>query len=139
MAAGVVVLGNGAVLGAGACCGGVTVVPVLVLMFLIILLSVLGLLINSEEIKHRKTITPARIQVPFSSTSVVCLTPMNWLLKPAIFPDKPPPFGFWINTISPSSAEATMISIKNSNDMSVFFEFLNSDCKISAFTGIKQT
>jgi hypothetical protein len=32
-----------------------------------------------------------------------------------------------------------MISIKNSNDMSVFFEFLNSDCKISAFTGIKQT
>lgn len=133
------VLGNGVVLVAGACCAGVVVVPVLVLMFLIMLLSVAGLLISNEEIRHRKTITPARIQVPFSSTSVVCLTPMNWLLKPAMLPDRPPPFGFWINTISPNSAEATMISIKNSNDMSVFFEFLNSDCKISAFSGIKQT
>ena len=26
-------------------------------------------------------ITAAKIQVPFSNTSVVCLTPMNWLLK----------------------------------------------------------
>ena len=50
--------------------------------------------INTVENKQRITTAAASIQVPFSRTSVVCLTPMNWLLNPATFPARPPPFGF---------------------------------------------
>ena len=50
--------------------------------------------IKTVENKQSKTTAVARIQVPFSRTSVVCLTPINWLLKPATFPASPPPFGF---------------------------------------------
>ena len=39
-------------------------------------------------------IIPANYQVPFSKTSVVCLTPINWLLKPPTLADNPPPLGF---------------------------------------------
>ena len=48
---------------------------------------------KAEKIQSRAT-TVAKIQVPFSNTSVVCLTPMNWLLSPPTLPAKPPPFGF---------------------------------------------
>jgi hypothetical protein len=55
----------------------------------------------------------AKIQVPFSKKSPVFCTPINCdeLEK---FDDKPPPLGFWINTISTSSAQ-TMIAMINNN------------------------
>ena len=46
---------------------------------------------KTVEKRQRATTKVARIQVPFSSTSVVCFTPINWLLKPATFPARPPP------------------------------------------------
>ncbi len=46
--------------------------------------------------KHKRAIAMAITQVPFSSTSVVCFTPMNWVLNPAMLPANPPPLGFWI-------------------------------------------
>ena len=49
---------------------------------------------NMVENRQSSTTTEARIQVPFSRISVVCLTPINWLLNPATFPASPPPFGF---------------------------------------------
>lgn len=55
----------------------------------------------------------AKSQVPFSSTSVVCLTPINWLLNPPMLPERPPPLGFWINTIKPRIIQAREIKIKN--------------------------
>ena len=33
--------------------------------------------INKVETRHKTPITPAKIHVPFSSTSVVCFTPIN--------------------------------------------------------------
>ncbi len=65
-------------------------------------------LMTSTETRQSMTRTLDSIQVPFSSISVVCLTPMNWLLKPAIFPARPPPFGLWISTMAPSKMEANM-------------------------------
>ena len=49
---------------------------------------------KTAENKQSNAITAASTQVPFSNTSVVCLTPMNWELKPAILPANQPPFGF---------------------------------------------
>src|SRR5688500_18221130 len=49
---------------------------------------------NTGEIIVSTAINTAIIHVPFSSTSVVCLTPINCVLKPAMFPASPPPFGF---------------------------------------------
>ena len=77
--------------------------------------------IKKEERRHNAAITVAKIHVPFSSTSEVCLTPMNWLLIPAMFPVNPPPLGFWIKTIKPSITEANMIRIMNNVVMSDFF------------------
>lgn len=65
-AAGVVA---GAVTGAVFCAGA--------LKFLSKLVLVLPVLKNKTETKHSTAITPAKIQVPFSSTSVVCFTPIN--------------------------------------------------------------
>ena len=50
--------------------------------------------IKNVDKRQRTPTIPANSQVPFSNTSVVCFTPINWLLKPAIFPARPPPFGF---------------------------------------------
>src|SRR6187402_2810553 len=111
---------------AGACWAGAVLEPELVLIFLIMSLLSEGLLISNEETRQSTTITLASIQVPFSNTSVVCFTPMNWLLKPAILPARPPPLGFCIKT-------------RNNSAISVLFDLLNSECKISAFTGIEQT
>jgi hypothetical protein len=81
-----------------------------------ILPEVLGTLevspeIKSVEIRHKTPITPAKIHVPFSSTSVVCFTPINWLLKPAILPASPPPFGFCTSTIRPRITLASITII----------------------------
>jgi len=57
-------------------------------------LAEVALGMNTVENKQSSTTTDARIQVPFSRISVVCLTPINWLLNPATFPASPPPFGF---------------------------------------------
>ena len=67
---------------------------VLVVVFISLTLLFAALGINTVEKTQSKTTTVARIQVPFSNTSVVCLTPINWLLKPATLPARPPPFGF---------------------------------------------
>jgi len=57
-------------------------------------LPVLALEINKTDMMQSIANADPKIHVPFSSTSVVCFTPMNWLLKPANVPLKPPPFGF---------------------------------------------
>ena len=49
---------------------------------------------NRVEVMANTAMTAANIQVPFSSTSVVCLTPMKLLVKPPTLAFKPPPFGF---------------------------------------------
>jgi hypothetical protein len=63
--------------------------------------------IKMVEKRQSNTTAVARIQVPFSKTSVVCLTPINWLLKPATFPARPPPFGFCTNIIKPNKPHAS--------------------------------
>ena len=50
--------------------------------------------INKVEVRHNTPIIAAKSQVPFSSTSVVCFTPISWLLNPPSDEDKPPPLGF---------------------------------------------
>src|SRR5258706_9849748 len=77
--------------------------------------------IKKTDPKHNRPIMPAKSQVPFSSTSVVCFTPINWLLKPAILPANPPPLGFCTNTINPSTTEANTIKITNNVVISVYF------------------
>ena len=87
---------NGAGAGvAGACVGSVLVFVgrVFTLSSRLPLFEVVPGINALEKIHNRPTIA-AKIQVPFSSTSVVCLTPINWLLKPPIFAASPPPFGF---------------------------------------------
>ena len=68
---------------------------------------------NKVEVMHRIATIPANNHVPFSNTSFVCFTPIIWLPKPPNVPDKPPPLGFWINTIMPRSALANITKIKN--------------------------
>lgn len=68
---------------------------------------------NKLENNANKAIIPANSHVPFSKTSVVCLTPINWLLRPPTLADKPPPLGFCTKTINPSAAQAITIKIKN--------------------------
>lgn len=68
---------------------------------------------NKVERIDNIAIAAANIHVPFSKTSVVCLTPMSWLLKPPTFPANPPPLGFCINTIKPSTTDAITIKITN--------------------------
>ena len=65
------------------------------------------------EVMANTAITEAKIQVPFSNTSVVCLTPMKLLDKPPTFAFKPPPLGFWINTIKPKPIQAAIINMIN--------------------------
>ena len=63
----------------------------------------------------------AMIHVPFSSMSFVCLTPMNCVLKPAILPARPPPFGFWTSMKNAIITEVKMISIRKKIAMSHYF------------------
>lgn len=61
----------------------------------------------------KTAIMPAKSQVPFSSVSVVCLTPMNWLPIPPTLPDKPPPLGFWIKMMKARITEDKTINTRN--------------------------
>ena len=76
---------------------------------------------KNVDMRQSAPIIPAKSHVPFSSTSVVCFTPMNWLLKPAMLPARPPPFGFWTSTIKPRTKEAIMINTTNKITISTVF------------------
>ena len=94
--------------------------------------------INYGERMQSTAIRPANIQVPFSSTSVVCFTPINWLPTPPNVPASPPPLGFCTNTIKPNITAIRITKIAN-NNISLFFYLVNFGGKVSAFRGIEQT
>lgn len=103
---------------AGACCVGTVEV----------FISCNELLPLPETLETNKTDTmlntasaEANIHVPLSNISLVCFTPINWLLNPAIEPLKPPPLGFWINMIRPSTIHTKTIRI---NRMSAIINLL---------------
>jgi hypothetical protein len=77
--------------------------------------------IKIGEITHRIPTKPAKTHVPFSSTSVVCFTPISWLLNPPKLPDNPPPLGFCIKTIKPKIIEAIITNIPNKTNISMVF------------------
>jgi hypothetical protein len=97
--------------GGAVCVAGLVVVEVFTLSNTLLLLLALPLK-NKVDVMANTAITEAKIQVPFSSTSVVCFTPMKLLLKPPTLAFNPPPFGFWINTMNPKAKQATTINIK---------------------------
>lgn len=68
---------------------------------------------KKEERRQSRARATATTQVPFSRTSVVCFTPMNWLLNPAMLPARPPPLGFWIRMNKLITAVRIMISTRN--------------------------
>lgn len=49
---------------------------------------------NTVDVIAKMAINAAKIQVPFSRTSVVCLTPIKLLDMPPTFAFNPPPLGF---------------------------------------------
>jgi hypothetical protein len=49
---------------------------------------------NTVDVMAKMAINAAKIQVPFSRTSVVCLTPIKLLDMPPTFAFNPPPLGF---------------------------------------------
>ena len=63
----------------------------------------------------------ANDQVAFSRKSAVCLTPINCEPEPVKFAARPPPFGFWTNTIKPNKTQTTKINIEtNKIHFSIF-------------------
>jgi len=110
--------GCGCVFVEGACCVG----TVEVLMSCKELFPEAGPLeMNKTDIMQSTANEEANIHVPFSNTSLVCFTPMNWLLKPASVPLKPPPFGFCIKMIKPSITQTIMIRINKTSDIFLTF------------------
>jgi hypothetical protein len=97
--------------GGATCVAGLVVVEVLTLSNTLLVLLAFPLK-NKVEVMAKTAITDAKIQVPFSSTSVVCFTPMKLFVKPPTLAFNPPPFGFWINTMNPKATHATTINIK---------------------------
>ena len=79
--------------------------------------------INTGEAMLRMAISAASTQVPFSRTSVVCLTPMNWLLNPAMLPERPPPFGFCTSMKNEMMIDVRMISTRKNIAMSHYFNW----------------
>jgi hypothetical protein len=97
--------------GGATCVAGLVVVEVLTLSNTLFPLLVSPLK-NKVDVMANMAITDAKIHVPFSSTSVVCFTPMKLLLNPPTLAFNPPPFGFWINTMNPKATQATTTNIK---------------------------
>jgi hypothetical protein len=97
--------------GGAVCVAGLVVVEVFTLSKTLFPLLELPLK-NRVEVIAKTAMTDAKIQVPFSSTSVVCFTPMKLLVKPPTLAFNPPPFGFWINTMNPKARQANTINIK---------------------------
>ena len=79
--------------GGATCVAGLVVVEVLTLSKTLLPLLALPLK-NIVDVMANTAIMDAKIQVPFSRTSVVCFTPMKLLLNPPTFAFNPPPLGF---------------------------------------------
>lgn len=103
--------GNGAVLVAGVVAGLGADAGALLIRSSFLLEPEPCLGMNAGEVMHNKPTIAAKTQVPFSSTSVVCLTPINWLpmLPSELF--NPPPLGFCTRTMKPSTSDASMTMI----------------------------
>ena len=97
--------------GGATCVAGEVVVEVFTLSRTLLLSLELPLK-KRVDVIAKIAMTEAKIQVPFSSTSVVCFTPIKLLLNPPTLAFKPPPFGFWIKTMNPKATQAITINIK---------------------------
>jgi hypothetical protein len=73
---------------------------------------------NTGEAIVSSAISTAIIHVPFSSTSVVCFTPINCVLNPAMLPERPPPFGFCTSIKKEMTTELRMMSTRKNIAMS---------------------
>lgn len=113
---------EGAVLGAS-----LTGVVVCWLGFILLMIGLLSPpllpVMKNDDKMHKTAIAAAKIHVPFSSTSVVCFTPINCVLMPAIVPESPPPFGFCTRMIKPRIIAAIKIRIRNKMVIAYAFKF----------------
>lgn len=81
-------------------------------------------LTDTLMISDNTIILIASTQVPFSKKSPVFCTPIN-CDEPEKFEAKPPPLGFWINTISPKRTHKIIVMMTKtkyiSYDINLFF------------------